>query len=72
MSAVILAVVLSMIRNGDYDFDRFCPYVVSADMYPTYILAGASFFTVAAIAMDRLLALYLHLSDAKHGNERES
>lgn len=61
MSAVILAVVLSMIRNGNYDFDCFCPYVVSADMYPTYFLAGASFFTVAAIAMDRLLALYLHL-----------
>ena len=61
MSAVILAVVLSKITNGNNDFDCFCPYVISADMYPTYFLAGSSFFTIAAIAMDRLLALLLHL-----------
>lgn len=61
MSAVILVVVLRMITNNNHDFERFCPSIISTDMYTTYFLVGASFFTIAAIAMDRVLALFLHL-----------
>lgn len=70
MSAVILAVVLSKITNDNYGFDYFCPYVFSAYMYPTYLLAGASMLTVAAIAVDRLLALFLHLRYNQLVNEK--
>lgn len=61
MSAVILAVVLSMVKSGNNEFEDFCPYVISADMYITYFLVAASFFTTAVIALDRLLSVFLHL-----------
>lgn len=61
MLAVILGVILNMEANGNFDFDRFCPYVVTVVMAPTFFLVGVSFSTIAAIAVDRLLAVSIHL-----------
>jgi len=61
MSAVILAVMLNVAANGNYDFDRFCPSVIIVSTVCASFVVGASFSTITAIAMDRYLALFLHL-----------
>ncbi|XP_022807569.1 adenosine receptor A3-like [Stylophora pistillata] len=38
-----------------------CPSVLTIQIFVTLLVAGASFMTIAAIALDRLLAIYLHL-----------
>ncbi|XP_022807568.1 adenosine receptor A3-like [Stylophora pistillata] len=38
-----------------------CPTVLTIQLFFTFLVAGASFMTVTAIALDRLLAVYLHL-----------
>ena len=58
--AAILAVTLHMAENDNFDFSRLCPSV-TVSVFATYFLLGVSFSTIAAIAMDRLLAVFLHL-----------
>lgn len=58
--AAILAVILHMAGNDNFDFGRLCPSVTVA-VFAAYSLLGVSFFTMAAIALDRLLAIFLHL-----------
>ena len=58
--AAILAMILHMAAKGNFDFGRLCPSV-TVSLFATYSLLGVSLFTIAAIALDRLLAVFLHL-----------
>ena len=60
MWGIIIAVMLSKTSNGDSNFASFCPVIVTAYFF-AFSLCSASFFTIAAIAVDRLLAILLHL-----------
>ena len=61
MWGIIIAVMLSKTSNGDSNFASFCPVIVTACYFFAFSLCCASFFTIAAIALDRLLAILLHL-----------
>lgn len=61
MSAVILTVMLNKVADGNYDFARFCPSALNNCGHCTSFVAGASFSTINAIAMDRYLSLFIHL-----------
>lgn len=56
----ILAVILHTVEKENSDFGRLCPSV-TVSVFATYSLLGVSFFSIAAIALDRLLAVFLHL-----------
>ena len=58
---LIYAVVLRMAVNGDHDLDLLCPTILTVCCLFLFLLAGASFLNVTAIAVDRLLAITLHL-----------
>ena len=56
MYGTIIALQLNMVDS------RFlCPTTLTIHIFVTFLLAGASFLTIAAIALDRLLAVTLHL-----------
>ena len=61
MWGIIIAVMLSKTSNGDSNFASFCPVIVTACYFFTFSLCSASFFTIAVVAVDRLLAISLHL-----------
>ena len=61
MLGINIAVMLSKTSNGDSNFASFCPVIVTACYFFAFSLCSASFFTIAAIAVDRLLAISLHL-----------
>ena len=61
MWGIIIAVMLSKTSNCDSNFASFCPVIVTACYFFAFSLCSASFFTIAAIAVDRLLAISLHL-----------
>ena len=61
MWGIIIAVMLSKTSNGDSNFASFCPVIVTACYFFTFSLCSVSFFTIAVIAVDRLLAISLHL-----------
>ena len=58
---LMYAVLLRMAANGDNDFDLLCPTVLTVCYFSLFLLVGASFLNVTAIAVDRLLAITLHL-----------
>ena len=55
------AIVLRMAVNGGHDFDSLCPTILTVCYLFSLILASASFLNLTAIAVDRLLAITLHL-----------
>ena len=60
MHGVITGVIRTEVsRDKNYDF--LCPTVLTICYFLTVFLAGASFLTIIAIAVDRLLAISLHL-----------
>ena len=59
MLAVTLAVLQIKAKNGL--FTSFCPTVITVVMAPMFFLLGVSFSLIAAIAVDRLLAVTFHL-----------
>ena len=61
MWGIVMAVMLSKKSNGDSNFASFCPVIVTACYFFTFSLCSASFFTIAVVAVDRLLAISLHL-----------
>ena len=61
MLGIVMAVMLSKKSNGDSNFASFCPGIVTTCYFFAFSLCSASFFTIAAIAVDRLLAISLHL-----------
>ena len=61
MHGVIMAVMLKMAANQNYNFDFLCPTVLTICYLPTFFLSCASFFNINYIAVDRLLAVSLPL-----------
>ena len=57
----MFAVVLRMAANGGHNFDLLCPTVLTVSYFFLFLLGCASFLNVTAIAVDRLLAITLHL-----------
>ena len=55
------AVVLRMAANGGHDFVLLCPTILTVCNFFLFLLASASLLNVTAIAVDRLLAITLHL-----------
>ena len=53
--------MLKMAANGGHNFDSLCPAVLTVCYFSLYLVACASFLNVTAIAVDRLLAISLHL-----------
>ena len=50
-----------MAASGNFNFDFYCPSILSTAYFSFFLLACASFLNVTAIAVDRLLAISLHL-----------
>ena len=61
MSGVIIAVMLKMKANGDANFASLCPVVITSCYSIFFLFCCVSFLTISAIAVDRLLAIHLHL-----------
>ena len=61
MVGVILAMMLRFAANENYSFDLLCPTIISVLYFIAFSLACVSFLNVIAIAIDRLLAISLHL-----------
>ena len=61
LAQLMLAVVLRMAADGGHNFDLLCPTILTVCSFSLFLLAGASFLNVTAIAVDRLLAITLHL-----------
>lgn len=61
MIGVTLAVMINMSAREDYNFDLLCPTILIFGYFSLFLLACASFLNVTAIAVDRLLAISLHL-----------
>ena len=60
MFGVIKAAMLKMEGNGKYTSDFLCPTILTVYFF-SFFLACASFLSLTAIAVDRLLAVSLHL-----------
>ena len=58
---LMLAMVLRMAANGGHNFELLCPTIFTVCYFSLILLAYASFLNVTAIAVDRLLAITLHL-----------
>ena len=61
MFGVIVVVMLKMTSAENYDFNPFCPTILTVCYFFMLLLASASLMNQAAIAVDRLLAVSLHL-----------
>ena len=58
---VIYALALTAAASENRNLNFLCPSLLTANMFLAYMLTGASFFTNAAIALDRSLAVILPL-----------
>ena len=61
MLGIIIAMTLKMATSKNYNFDFFRPSILNIGYFAFFLLAYASFLNVTAIAVDRLLAVSLHL-----------
>lgn len=61
MFGVIGSVMLRMAANGNFNFESLCPAILTTHYFFVFLLACASFLNVTAIAVDRLLVIFLHL-----------
>ena len=61
MLGIIIAVMLNMAASGNYNFDVLCPNILTVCFFVIYLLTCASFLTIVIIAVDRFLAVFLHL-----------
>ncbi|XP_022809191.1 melanocyte-stimulating hormone receptor-like [Stylophora pistillata] len=61
MFGVINAIMLKMAEDENYDFSFLCPAISNVRYSWLFFLVCASFLTISGIAVDRLLAIYLHL-----------
>ena len=57
----IRAVIFKMAASGSDELDFLCPTVLTVSNFSVFFLAGASFLNITLIAVDRLLAVSLHL-----------
>ena len=58
---LMYAVVLRMAADGGHNFDLLCPTILTVCYFFLLLLGCASFLNVTAIAVDRPLAITLHL-----------
>ena len=58
---VIMTVMLKMSANQNYSFDFLCPSILTVSYFAMFGLVCASFLNITVIAVDRLLAVSLHL-----------
>ena len=70
MLAIIIALMMYTIARGKDNFDFLCPVVLTVNVLFAYFLIAASFFTIAAIALDRFIAVTLHLRYQEHITEK--
>ena len=61
MAGIIYAVILNTASKEDYNLTSFCPSVINLHSFLMFFLCAASFLTLTTIAVDRLLAVSLHL-----------
>ena len=61
MFGIIVAVMVKMAANGNFNFDFLCPRILTVCYFAIYLLTCASFLTIVLIAVDRVLAVFLHL-----------
>ena len=61
MSGAMTAVMLKIAANGNHNFGFLCPIIMNVRCFFIFFLSCASFLGVIAIAVDRLLAISLHL-----------
>ena len=55
MFAIIIAVMLRMTSNGNFNFEFLCPKIVTVCYFSGFLLPCASFLNVTAIAVYRLV-----------------
>ena len=60
MYGAILAVIFKISASGS-DLDFLCPTVLTVSHFTVFFLAGASFLNITIIAVDRFVAVSLHL-----------
>lgn len=58
---IIIAVMLKIAANDNYNFGHLCPTIVNLCYFSAHFLACASCLNITTIAVDRLLAVSLHL-----------
>ena len=58
---LMYAVVFEMAADVGHNFDLLCPTILTVWGFSSFLLACASSLNVTAIAVDRLLAITLHL-----------
>ena len=63
MLGLIGAVMSKKVANGNAtaDFNYLCPKILNVGHFSYFFLTCASFFTISATSVDRLLAVTLHL-----------
>ena len=61
MYIAITSVMLKTAKTNGDRFDFLCPLTMTVFWFMLYLFASSSFLSVAAIAVDRLLAVTLHL-----------
>lgn len=61
MLGVIIAVMLKEETSRGHAFNILCPTIITLFLFLLLTLASASFFTITVIALDRFLAISLHL-----------
>lgn len=61
MFVVIIAVMLRMASTGNKNFASFCPKILVVFYFLFSLLCCASLLNIIVIAVDRLLAISLHL-----------
>ena len=61
MFGVTIAVMLKMAANGNCNFDFLCPEILNVGYFSLFLLSSASLLNITAIALDRHLAVFLHL-----------
>ena len=61
LAQLMLAVVVMMVANGGHNFHLLCPIILTVCYFSLFLLDCALFLNVTAIAVDRLLAITLHL-----------
>lgn len=61
MFVIITCLMLNTAQNGGQNFDFLCPITMTLFWFLLVLFASSSFFSVTAIALDKFLAVFLHL-----------
>ena len=61
MAGIIFAAILNTASKQDYNLTSLCPTVINLWLYLFFFLCAATVLTLSTTAVDRLLAVSLHL-----------